>query len=730
MTRRTAEAVIEYISDLVKTDFNLTFHGGEPLLAGKDFYRWILPILRERFGLSIHIGIQSNLWAVDDEFAELFSKYMVSVGTSLDGPKDMCDGQRGTGYYDKTMAGMELLSRHGVAVKTIATFTEGFSNMGAAVYDSSRLSYAIHPAVPILKPDEISYDNDTTDTVMKPVGLKNVLLDTYEAYKNDLSHNHVLTLDSIAKGMLHGSCELCTFTDCLGQFAVIDPKGDIYSCQRFAGNEEYKIGNVFEDPYGQKITESPGYKKLKILECSLHNTCADCEHFAICKGGCMYNALMDLGRYDGSHNRSAVDDRSIVSSDTDNGFDDGISKRTMIKDPYCEAYKAVFDAMKKDMAGEMAASMLGKNFEAKVLAMAGENKHPADIRKTKELLSYAVRAGKMQGKPKELCGNHYPFNELNKLYLHITYRCELRCDHCYIRGGEAQCDELSPEKYRNIIKEAADSCFRSIVITGGEPFLYPHFEELCDMLSHVDMKGTKLILRTALVSNVEKSMLRKVCALFDEVIVSIDGDRETHDRRRGSGTYDIAVGRIKLIKEMGFIDKVGIAAVLSKEEAEGEAGKSVSRLARELGIRKLRIRNKLPLGRAEGTVQEKWQKCTDEAVMSDSFCIRESCGLGHNLFVKPDGSVFPCYAWCKSETKLGDLKGETLRSILTEGGLFKYTRHDVDTNEKCKYCEVRYLCGGICKAWVKNDSNVDSGNFDCSDRKEYFLRIAENIGKE
>ena len=122
MTRRTAEAVIEYISDLVKTDFNLTFHGGEPLLAGKDFYRWILPILRERFGLSIHIGIQSNLWAVDDEFAELFSKYMLSVGTSLDGPKDMCDGQRGTGYYDKTMAGMELLSRHGVAVKTIATF--------------------------------------------------------------------------------------------------------------------------------------------------------------------------------------------------------------------------------------------------------------------------------------------------------------------------------------------------------------------------------------------------------------------------------------------------------------------------------------------------------------------------------------------------------------------------------------------------------------------------------
>jgi radical SAM protein with 4Fe4S-binding SPASM domain len=47
--------------------------------------------------------------------------------------------------------------------------------------------------------------------------------------------------------------------------------------------------------------------------------------------------------------------------------------------------------------------------------------------------------------------------------------------------------------------------------------------------------------------------------------------------------------------------------------------------------------------------------------------------------------------------------------------------------KKCRTCEVRYICGGICKAWVNDKKNVDSGDFDCSSRKKYFLQPAEKI---
>ena len=109
------------------------------------------------------------------------------------------------------------------------------------------------------------------------------------------------------------------------------------------------------------------------------------------------------------------------------------------------------------------------------------------------------------------------------------------------------------------------------------------------------------------------------------------------------------------------------------------------------------------------------------------FRPRRSCGLGQNLYVRPDGSAWPCYAWCAPDKKLGDLARESLGAMLARGELYEYCRHDVDTNEKCRSCEVRYLCGGICRAWVNDRENVDSGDFDCADRKAYFLRLAERL---
>jgi len=45
----------------------------------------------------------------------------VSVSTSLDGGREICDSQRGAGYFDKTMAGIRLLRENGLDVSAIAT---------------------------------------------------------------------------------------------------------------------------------------------------------------------------------------------------------------------------------------------------------------------------------------------------------------------------------------------------------------------------------------------------------------------------------------------------------------------------------------------------------------------------------------------------------------------------------------------------------------------------------
>ena len=68
MSREIANKALNFIGRIApeRKDINITFHGGEPLLAGKEFYRWILPVIRSQFGRRAHLSVQTNLWAMDD----------------------------------------------------------------------------------------------------------------------------------------------------------------------------------------------------------------------------------------------------------------------------------------------------------------------------------------------------------------------------------------------------------------------------------------------------------------------------------------------------------------------------------------------------------------------------------------------------------------------------------------------------------------------------------------
>lgn len=98
MTQVTVEAAVRWQKALAGQDpLEITFHGGEPLVPGIEFYRMALPLLRQGFTpRQLRFGMQSNLWPRTDELCDLFHEDGVSLGTSLDGPKAINDAQRGT----------------------------------------------------------------------------------------------------------------------------------------------------------------------------------------------------------------------------------------------------------------------------------------------------------------------------------------------------------------------------------------------------------------------------------------------------------------------------------------------------------------------------------------------------------------------------------------------------------------------------------------------------------
>lgn len=746
MTQGTLDAAVQWTGTLPVNaqghKLDVVFHGGEPLLAGIDFYRWTLPRLRETFAhRRLRLSIQSNLWLLTEEFCELFSEYNVSIGTSLDGPEAITDAQRGAGYFRRTMTGIELLRRRGLGVSCICTFTRQSAIRAGEILDffaSEGLDFSIHGAVTPIQMDTTRRTTDgpgfrqngpkADDWSLSPEAYGELLAHLLDLYSANLNRVRISTLDALCQNISTGEGRICTFRNCLGHYLAAAPDGGIYPCQRFAGQPVFRIGKVQDNPGLEQLEQSPVWRRFRKREERMAEECGDCPHFSYCKGGCPYNALAAGG--------------GAFSS---------------LRDPYCSAYQRIFstitDRALEEVFSEENLNELTANpgdgtllRRGNLLTLLRNDTHPRDITQRAKQILAAVALGsndplnevavrlsqtglalsplRAEQALASLAQRLTTKGRLNNLYLHVTLACNLRCAHCYAQAGPAHVyDKVMPVKQVvSLCREAVVSGFRQVVITGGEPLIHSDHKRLLDSLAalRAEVELLLIMLRTNLALPLRPDLLAHIGSCVDKIAVSVDGDQTSHNMRRGSGTYERTVANLRVLIKAGCEADILLSANLSVKEAAGAKGESVRALARDLGIRRVHFRPILPLGRARKWKMEivreaHWTYLGVDDAIAYGFSPTASCGIGQNLYVEPTGEAFPCYACCGDNWLLGNVfdKGG-LRSILDSSVFQTLSGRTVDTNQECRHCALRYLCGGACRAWNGPlDIDLDAPPVDC-----------------
>ena len=317
---------------------------------------------------------------------------------------------------------------------------------------------------------------------------------------------------------------------------------------------------------------------------------------------------------------------------------------------------------------------------------------------------------------------------LGKFYLYPTFRCPLRCPYCYAEGGERETEELPPERLTAITEDAVIAGYRAVVLVGGEPLVYSGFREYLSGLEAMDKRGCRFVLRTSFAFPVAEALTRRLCRAFDEICVSLDGNEEKNDLGRGKGSFAKALANVDLALRLG--GRVSVSAVLSEEDARGRPGNDLLDICRARGIEKVVMNSAVPMGRAKRAGCSAYYEWRSDrpAKLPDRIEPVFSCGLGRSLYMQPDGKTYPCYAWCEDRHLLGDLSKESLSDVLGRRELLAILNVGVDTNEKCRRCDVRYFCGGKCRIWARNKTDVNSGDFDCEDTREGILRTLRAYG--
>ena len=118
--------VKQYIDANDVSEITFNWHGGEPLLAGLDFYRKAIK-LQQKYanGKLIHNTLQTNGTLLSDDWAHFFKDNGFLIGVSIDGPKAIHDGFRkangGAETWEKVIQGIERLYRNNVEYNTLST---------------------------------------------------------------------------------------------------------------------------------------------------------------------------------------------------------------------------------------------------------------------------------------------------------------------------------------------------------------------------------------------------------------------------------------------------------------------------------------------------------------------------------------------------------------------------------------------------------------------------------
>ena len=327
MDIKIIEEVVEWLKNFRDEPVTFTFHGGEPLLAGYEFFHQALTLLTEGLkNLKPALAIQTNLWNLTPELAQLLKEYDIPIGSSLDGPLKLNDLQRGEGYYEKTMQGYETAKAYNLNISFICTFTSYSINFKEDIFNfflENKLNLKLHPALPSIR------DENPTKWTLTPEDYGELLIYLLDKYLENIDKIELKNIDHLCKCVFTRRGTVCTFVDCMGDTFAIGPDGSIYPCYRFVGMPEWVMGNVIDHPSIDELSKSAPWKLLQEYSDYVDRECKKCNYIKFCRGGCPYNAL-------------TITDGEVNSVD-----------------PHCIAYKTIFKEITKRATEEMLSGNLG-----------------------------------------------------------------------------------------------------------------------------------------------------------------------------------------------------------------------------------------------------------------------------------------------------------------------------------------------------------------------------------
>jgi uncharacterized protein len=273
-----------------KDEITFAFQGGEPTLAGLDWFRQFTEKAASRpKDVKVHYALQTNGLLLDDPWAEFLNKNNFLVGLSIDGGKRFHDKNRlnagGEGTFDLSIQSKNLLEKYKAEYNILCVLTNELAAEPDKVWRFIReQKIAFIQFIPCLE----GLDGQGTSAyALRPARFASFYSRLYYWWMKELeegSYISVKLFDDTANFFLKGIPTACGIDGrCHPQY-VVEADGSTYPCD-FYVLDNYNAGNL-KDRTLRELFDTPVMRGFLEERPVLPKLCLSCPYLKMCAGGC------------------------------------------------------------------------------------------------------------------------------------------------------------------------------------------------------------------------------------------------------------------------------------------------------------------------------------------------------------------------------------------------------------------------------------------------------------
>lgn len=305
--KMTGELLERYISQYIEAvqvpTVTFCWHGGEPLLAGIDFYEKAVALQnRYKGNKQIENSLQTNGLLVNPDWCSFFRENNFLIGLSIDGPKDIHDAYRrdrgGHPTFDRVIRALEMMATSGVEYNTLSTINNRCAGQGRRVYEFMRSVSRYMQFLPVVEHTvptpsgraAIVPPGTEGSTVapwsITPKAFGKFMCDIFDEWVvGDVGERFVQLFDITLAQWCGVQPGLCAFCPTCGDGLVVEHNGDVYMCDHFV-YPEYRLGNIGTEHLSDMQRKPELFRFGIEKRNSLPTDCRRCDYLFACRGEC------------------------------------------------------------------------------------------------------------------------------------------------------------------------------------------------------------------------------------------------------------------------------------------------------------------------------------------------------------------------------------------------------------------------------------------------------------